>query len=529
LWAFLGVPPGAAAQEVAARQAELASQNDLRQHDHLMTVVANLLTYVKQHLISGDPVRYVASLVEDAKDRLRDDVAEKVIVDGELNAADYEACVLRALGFGFGLSTEQARAAVRQVATELGATLAVAPAVDYLVCPNCRQPQAAGSQPTCRYCGENLFLLCPSCAQRVEKASRACPQCGASLELIRAVEDQIAAARSELSAGRPVAARARLADAERAVPGVPSLAHQVESLAAEISRAIDVAQSAWQAAEQDLAARRLYAAMGRVSSLAQSAMDVPGPAGVLAADRLDELAGQKAAVQAQLTQARGLPDEKKEAAIGQILAAVSDCQEAIDLLAALPLTAPGNLLTDVKPDAIVLSWDPVSGLDPVSYKIVRRTTAPDGSQQGSHVLGTTAACEFEDAGVPGGVLVTYGITALSGRRNSASAWTPVRLMARDVTGLRMQADAVGVTLHWSLPISHGKVVVERTASEDAPVKVTPRRDIASGNSWTDARPVPGIEFVYHVFAEYTDARGRGVRTPGVTIRATAMPSPRPNQ
>ncbi len=131
-----------------------------------MTVVANLLTYVRQHLTLADQARYTASLVEDAKDRLRDTIAEKVIVDGELSAADYEACVRRAVGFGFGLTTEQARTAVRQVATDLGATLAVAPAIDYLVCPNCREPQPASGQAACRYCGADLFLTCPSCAEQ---------------------------------------------------------------------------------------------------------------------------------------------------------------------------------------------------------------------------------------------------------------------------------------------------------------------------------------------------------------------------
>ncbi|HEX9623632.1 MAG TPA: hypothetical protein VF979_04580, partial [Streptosporangiaceae bacterium] len=191
LWTFLGIAPGAAAQEVSARHAELTAENERRQHDHQMTVVANLLTYVKQHLIAGDPARYAASLIEDAKDRLRDTVAEKVIVDGELTAADFEACVRRAVGFGFGLSSEQARLAVRNVATDLGATLAVAPAVDYVLCQNCREPQPATGQPACRYCGADLYAECPACGQRVEAAVVACPRCGSSFRAIRAAAEQV--------------------------------------------------------------------------------------------------------------------------------------------------------------------------------------------------------------------------------------------------------------------------------------------------------------------------------------------------
>ena len=98
LWTFLGLASTATAEEVTARHAVLIGENERRQHDHQMTIAANLLTYVKQHLIVGESARYAASLIEDAKDRLRDAVAEKVIVDGELSAADYEASVRKAMG-----------------------------------------------------------------------------------------------------------------------------------------------------------------------------------------------------------------------------------------------------------------------------------------------------------------------------------------------------------------------------------------------------------------------------------------------
>src|SRR5258708_14315007 len=126
-------------EEMGGREGELTSENERRQQAHLMTIVANLLTYTRQHLMTGDAARYAASLIEDAKDRLRDTVAEKVIVDGELNAADYEASVRKGIGFGFGLSSEQARLAVRRVATELAANPGVAPGLHRPRCPDCRE------------------------------------------------------------------------------------------------------------------------------------------------------------------------------------------------------------------------------------------------------------------------------------------------------------------------------------------------------------------------------------------------------
>src|SRR5258707_460366 len=196
---------------LTARHAELTSENERRQHDHQMTIVANLLTYTRQHLMTGDAARYAASLIEDAKDRLRDTVAEKVIVEGELSAADYEACIRKVIGFGFGLSSEQARLAVTRVATGLGATLAVAPALDYLICPNCREPQPASGQPACRYCGADVYLRCPACGQQAEAAAVGCPHCRTNFRAIQPAVDQLAAAREQLAQGRPAAAQAALA------------------------------------------------------------------------------------------------------------------------------------------------------------------------------------------------------------------------------------------------------------------------------------------------------------------------------
>jgi len=531
LWTFLGIAPGAAAQEVAARHAELTGENERRQHDHQMTVVANLLTYVKQHLIDGDPVRYAASLIEDAKDRLRDTIAEKVIVDGELNAADFEACVRKAVGFGFGLSSEQARLAVRSVATDLGATLAVAPAVDYLLCPNCREPQPVTGQPACRYCGADLYVLCPACGQRAEAAAVACPHCGSSFRAIHAAAEEVAAARAELGQGRPAAARARLTPAKRAARNAPVLAAEIGALGAEIDRVITTAESDWRTEARDLDSARLYAAVDRLARIARLAADVPGPAGESAANQLAELASRKASVQADIAAARQLPDDQREAALGRVLAVAADCDEAIDLLAALPLAPPGQPRAEVTADTVALRWDPSPSPGPVAYKVTRITAAAGGAPEEARVIGTTSATEFEDAGVPGGAMVAHEVRAVSGRRTSAAVSTAAVLMARDVTGLAARADRSGITLTWNLPLAAGSVVVERLADPQtaaaAGMKLPPRRDRAEGQSWRDPDPPAGVEFDYHVHAEYRDAGGAPVRTPGATVQARVTPRPKP--
>lgn len=527
LWTLLELSPAAAAEEIAAKHAELIADNERRQHDHQMTVMANVLTYVKQHLMTGEGTRYTASLLEDAKDRLRDSVTERVIVDGELTATDYEACVRRVIGYGFGLTSEQARTVVRQVATDLGATLAVAPAVDYVVCANCREPQPAGSGDACRYCGAELFLPCPACTQRVEAASVACPQCGVSLRAVRAAEEQLAAARAALGQGQPATARTQLVGVRRAARAIPALAAASDSLAQEIDRVLAAAQADWRAAERDVGEHRLYSAIDHLARVARVAADVAGPSGASASERLADLAARKASVQAEVAAARCLPDQAREAALGRVMRIAADCGEALDLLAAIPLAPPANLRTVVTDDAITLRWDRSPAPGPVSYRVVRIVSAPNGTHADSRPVGTTSSCEFEDAGAPGGALVAHEIAVVSGKRSSTALRSATALVVRDVKNLAAHVNGASVALSWTLPVKFGNVVVERVADPQAGLNLPLRRARADGHTWIDSNATPGVSFTYHVYAEYRNAGGTSVRTPGAHITAKVVPRPKP--
>ena len=124
-------------------------------------------------------------------------------------------------------------------------------------------------------------------------------------------------------------------------------------------------------------------------------------------------------------------------------------------------------------------------------------------------------------------MIAHEVSAVSGRRTSAAVRTDPILMARDVTSLAARADASGITLTWLLPISAGNVVVEREVDPQAGLSLPLRRARAEGQSWRDASPTAGVEFSYHVYAEYRDADGVLVRTPGATVRAKVAPRPRP--
>ncbi len=90
--------------------------------------------------------------------------------------------------------------------------------------------------------------------------------------------------------GSPAAARAELGPAAAAAGNAPALEGQIASLSSDIDRVISTAASDWRAAEGDLHAHRLYAAVDRLARIARVAADVPGPAGESATDQLAELA-----------------------------------------------------------------------------------------------------------------------------------------------------------------------------------------------------------------------------------------------
>jgi hypothetical protein len=124
-------------------------------------------------------------------------------------------------------------------------------------------------------------------------------------------------------------------------------------------------------------------------------------------------------------------------------------------------------------------------------------------------------------------MIAHEVSAVSGRRSSAPVRTDPILMARDVTSLAARADGSGITLTWQLPISAGNVVVERQVDPEAGLNLPLRRARAEGQSWRDASPTTGVEFSYHVYAEYRDAAGVLVRTPGATVTAKVVQRPKP--
>jgi hypothetical protein len=451
-------------------------------------------------------------------------VAEKALVAGEVTAADYESLVQRLIALGWGLSNDEARAVVRSAATALGASLAVAPAVDYLICAHCRSPQAApppAERPAarCRYCAEALYLSCPNCAQLVEAAAVTCPNCGTSFAAFREATALLGQARQELTAGRPRAAQELVeqSQARTVVTGSAELAN-------EIATTLTTAGNEWQALEADIAAGRIWAAYDRAARLHRTAGDVLGPAGVPVDQRRSELITVKAEVQAEVRNVAGQPAEKAEAALTRLLTRAVDAPAVIAALAAIPLAAPTGLRVHVGTAGVNLRWRPPVTAGPVSYRVVR-VAAPDpasGVAPTPTTIGTTAATDLEDAGAPAGTELVYQVSAVAGRRISAPVVSEPVLMVRDITGLRAETVADGIVLTWSGLVGAGAVLIER-GNDQAALKRRIRPD--QPNRYVDADVLPGPTYTYRVFVEYRRSGRAPTVTEGQAVSIRVPPQP----
>ncbi|MCM3884906.1 zinc ribbon domain-containing protein, partial [Frankia sp. R82] len=213
LWAFLGLTPDASPERLRAAHAAVAAANNRRPHDREKTVTADLLALVWARLIEGDPAAYTVGLLADAADELRPAVEEHVVLDGELTAVAFEGLVRAALATGRGLTAAQAKSVVLGVTRELGAAVNVGGVVDYVVCPGCGRPEAAGTAQHCRYCDTDLYTTCPSCGTFTEAAAVVCRHCGHSLRQAKEAAEALAAVRRALEGGQPRTAGELLAAA----------------------------------------------------------------------------------------------------------------------------------------------------------------------------------------------------------------------------------------------------------------------------------------------------------------------------
>ncbi|MGF7236229.1 MAG: zinc ribbon domain-containing protein, partial [Frankia sp.] len=530
LWAFLGVPPGADPARLRAAYDTLGERNARRGHDREMTVTADLLAQVRTRLIDSDPAAYTVGLVADAKEAVRPRVEEHVVLDDGLNPVATEGLVREVLGLGLGLSGEQARSVVLDVARELGAAVTTGAAVDYVICAHCGRPEQGGGSRACRYCGADLYLACPSCGREAEVAAIVCRHCGQNTRQAREVAEALARVRRALAAGHPRAAAEVLAHVRPLMEvGGGAPAAQYREFAARVQAALGAAEAGWRALIEDLAAHRVQAASDGVRWLSNQASDVSGPDGRPVSAVVDELSAQRDVVRRRVAAARALPPDQREAALTAVLRTAADDREALAALAALPLPPVTDLTSTTTDEAIVLRWRASGSGAPVSYKVVRivEEPSPGGTTRSERSLGITQAVELSDAGVPAGVPVSHEVIATSGGRRAEPVRTSPTIVVRDVSQVRAELVPDGVALSWRLDAARDGVVIDRTIDPSSSVGGPTRRITASGGRYIDPDVQAGVTYRYHVRVEYTQLSGATGRTPGAEVAITVTPRPRP--
>lgn len=211
--------------------------------------------------------------------------------------------------------------------------------------------------------------------------------------------------------------------------------------------------------------------------------------------------------------------------------------EADVVLARIPLAAPTDPRAGPTGDSVTVSWAASPAPGQLAYRIRRLATDPGTGEVAAAGIGRTTATRLEDAGAPGGALVSYEIVAVSasGRRSSPPITTaPVRVL-RGLAALRIDVvvappdvrSATGqrVVLSWPPVPGFGEVVIKRTTDPDADAGPARRLQPSAPGECIDNDCRPGVSYHYRVYLAYHDDAGRTLPTEGrsATVVLTARP------
>ncbi len=163
---------------------------------------------------------------------------------------------------------------------------------------------------------------------------------------------------------------------------------------------------------------------------------------------------------------------------------------------------PAEVTVAEQDGALLVSWAPAPGAE--TYRVVRVTADPTSAAgRRERSLGSTAATQLFDAGVPKGVRVWHEIVAVgpraAGAARSAPAPGPARTVLPPVTALRADMADDAVVLSWRPLPSHDEVVIERTHDETSSVRGAMRRYRGFKGGFVDSDVQPGAVYRYRVW------------------------------
>lgn len=499
---------------VRERHEAQARENRVRPHGNTKAHWESVLSLVKLHLLEGDPRAYVHGLRQDVCEALEVRAIKAVTNDGEIDEVEAEQLLREAIALG--LTQEIAREAVAELARQHGAGLRTGAIVDFVACPSCNTPHPReGGDERCRRCGAALFVACPNsgCGQLNDATAPLCSSCGTDLHRHAAATRALARLASLVDEGRVNQAREELAEATR----VLGRSHaEVESVAPQVTVAVEKAKRGWAEAEAALADRRQYAARGLLTELDRSARDFPGPGGELPVQALATVRQRLAEAEALLGKARESKGEARERALSEALRVAADCAEAERELDKMPPEPAGEVEASAAGHAISVRWaaSPTAG---VRYLVTR--TVIDGGPRGA--VGETDQLQIEDKRAKPGTQVRYSVEAVRGRARSPAVSSEPVGAVYEVSNLRVNGGDDEVRLAWD-PLEDGRVIVIRRDDDGGERELAPD---AAG--LTDRSVRNGHRYVYAVHVEYAGLGGELVRTPGLPALAEPVARPTP--
>ena len=519
LFAFLGLPFTAGRRRVSAAYDMALAASTGRAYDRDKSVSAELLARVKELLLTDMVRAYRDAVLAHAGEQMRASVLEHVIWDGRLSSAAVRALVRDGVA-RLGLPPAEVEGVVVAVAAELGVPVHVAQVEDVLVCPACRTGQ--GQADGCRLCGAALHRACPSCGAQMPAALLDCPHCHASFSAELEARPLLERGQQLLEQGRPAASMDVLKQAAARAPHLPGLVLAVDAARIQITGGQDL----WRQLEGQVAARRLFAAVETAQVLLSDAVDVLGPRGVSAQDRMGMLRARTAAVLDQLVQAG---DDVE--AILTVLEAAVDCPQALRALAAQPLPTPADVrLSELDDRRLLLAWERPAAAGPVLFEVTRHLTAapqtPGGQRPQSQVTrhSGVATSPFIDARPPVGSVVQYAVAVCRGGLTGSPVLSAQHLVVGEVRDVRAESRPDHVLIRWTSELPSPSTVIERTAlsSDQSDVR---RFELEGPLLLEDTDPVPDGQYRYVVRQRLTALDGSEVLSEGITVTLTHSGAP----
>lgn len=530
LFTFLGVPPNATVPQVRTAHARLNEANQRRQRNTVMTLTSDLLAHVSKRMFTDDGLEsYTASLHADAREQIKARVRMDAVVTGSVNASQFQALVMTVVGLQWGISQTAAKDIVAEAAHSLSVPVEVSADTTVVVCGSCGRPQSPGSKRNCQYCSQPLYRACPQCDAKVESATQICPQCGCDIALHERATVATRVAQEELTAGRPLRARELCLHAI-AGADVAAAPPALRAVLTEANKAVEQAGTHWREISAGGNAAKPWQAGLALTWLERNASDVVQPdTGKTVEQAGQEITALKATIEQQARDAAKLPPDQAEAALSALSVRYPDAPPVQAALAALPLAPARDVQATLGGTSVDVSWAPAPTRG-VSYRVERHIVFPEDKRT-SHVVGTTSATALEDAGVPVGVAVRYGVTAVAGPRTSPSAASPQAsvFLDGDIEAVAVEVVNGNVVLTWpSAQLGAVKVVVEREVDPSAAIKAPVRRLIPreAGRQVDDGADT-GVLYRYRVSLRYPRPDGSMVNTPGKWVSAMVVAPPTP--